>query len=922
MPSLHRVRSLIGLLLGLLLAPTVRADEGSEFFIKRIKPILVERCLACHDPSTKKGGLDLSRGETARTGGETGPAVESGDPDASLLFEKVSAGEMPPRSPLDPADVSSLKQWIASGAKYAEEPLLARRAGPDWWSLRPIASPEVPSVRRGDWVRNPIDAFVLARLEKEGLTPSPEADRATLIRRLSFDLTGLPPTPLEVEAFQNDPRADAYDRLVDRLLDSPRHGERWSRLWLDAVRFGESHGYETNALRPNAWPYRDWAIRAFNTDLPLERFVAEQFAADQIPGADFLSQSATGFLVGGVHDVVGNQSPEGMKQQRADDLDDMITATGSAFLGLTVHCARCHDHKFDPIPQKDYYGLQAVFAGVEHNDRAVPAPDAEKRRKERPAIADALARVEVQLDGSEPLATPGSSVAARAPVHPGRNVERFTPVEAKRVRFTIRGTIGGSEPCLDELEIYSSGETPRNVALNASARASSTYEGNPIHALPHVNDGKYGNSWSWISREPGAGVVEVELPEKVAIDRVVWGRDREGKFLDRLASDYMIEVATDDAPWTVVASSEDRAKVGGEAVAAAETPERQALKAKRDELRARLAAGADTIPVYAGTFATPGPTYLLRRGDPMSPGEEVAPSGLTSLRPRLVLSTNAPEAERRMALARWIADRENPLPPRVMVNRVWHGHFGKGIVATPGDFGFNGDRPSHPELLDWLARSFLDNGGRLKPIHRLIVTSAAYRQSSQLNESGIAVDRDNRLLWRASPRRLEAEAIRDAVLATSGKLDLRRGGPGYSLWEPNTNYVVVFKARNDLGPETYRRMIYQFKPRSQPDPTFGAFDCPDAAQVSPRRNSSTTALQALNLLNSRFILDQSAAFAQRLANEAGDDPGRQIRLAFPLAFGRDPTEAEMASALPLVIEHGASALARAIFNANEFLYVR
>ena len=897
-----------------------QADDVEGALASKARTVLVEKCLSCHNPATHKGGLDLSRRESAIKGGESGAAIIPKDLEKSLLIERVTAGEMPPKSPLSADQVGILKEWVASGGTYRDEPLESPRGGKDWWSLQPIGHPSPPVVQRTSWARNPLDVFVLARLESAKLSPAPEADRGTLIRRVCFDLTGLPPSPQEIEGFINDARPDAYENLVDRLLASPRYGERWARLWLDAVRFGESHGYETNALRPNAWPYRDWAIRAFNDDLPFSRFVAEQFAGDLLPDADFLAQSATGFLVGGVHDVVGNATPEGMKQQRADDLDDMITATGSAFLGLTVHCARCHDHKFDPIKQTDYYGLQAMFAGVDHADRALMAPDADKRRKARPAIAAELAIIEQKLDATEPITSAQSSGTSRSAVDSRRNVERFAPTEARFVRFKVNATSDGLEPCLDELEIFASGESPKNVAIGARTKASSTYEGNPIHTLEHLNDGRYGNSWSWISREPSKGWIEVELPSVATIERIVWGRDREAKFRDRVATDYTIEVATEPDAWRVVASSQDRAKMG--AAVEDQDPERVALRAKRDALRAKLADGADTIPVYAGTFRTPEPTRLLRRGDPMQPTDVVAPASLSALRPRLEMPSDAPEPDRRMALARWIADPENPLPMRVIVNRVWYGHFGKGIVATPGDFGFNGDRPSHPELLDWLARIYLENGGHLKPIHRLIVTSATYRQSSRFDEEGIAADRNNRLLWRMSPRRLEAEAIRDTILSVSGNLDLRRGGPGYSLWEDNTNYVVVFKPKINLGADTYRRMIYQFKPRSQPDPTFGVFDCPDGAQVASRRNTSTTALQALNLLNSRFILDQSEAFAKRIAAEASDDPSAQVRVAFLLAFGRAPSETEAIAAAKVIREHGASAMCRAIFNANEFVSIR
>ena len=895
-------------------------EEGRELFQHQIRPILTDKCLACHSAETKKGGLDLTRRATTLKGGKEGSAIVSGKPDESLLFEKVSTGEMPPKNPLKPEQVEAFKAWIAAGAPYEDEPLTPRRAGPDWWSLRPIQHPAVPMVGNMGWVRSPLDAFIRANLDAKGLSPAPEADRATYIRRVTFDLLGLPPSPEEIDSFVVDTAGDAYERLVDRLLSSPRYGERWGRHWLDVVRFGESHGYETNALRPNAWPFRDYVIRAFNNDIPFSQFVREQLAGDTLPDGDWLTQAATGFIVGGTHDMVGNQTPDGMLQQRADDLDDIITATGTAFLGLTVNCARCHDHKFDPIAQRDYYGIQAVFAGVNHADRAIPAPDVDIRRRDRRAIEEELAAIERRNDLAEPLARTDLKEPRRAPVNVRRNIENFAPTRARFVRFNVFATNDAIEPCLDELEIYTAGDHSQNVAglPGVKTSASSEYPNNPIHKIPHVNDGLYGNSRSWISQEPGKGWIQVELPEAVTIDRIVWGRDREEKYRDRLAVSYRIELATEPGSWQLMASSDDRAPLG----TVVNPSEMTADTIRRRELLSRLAGMADTMRIYAGTFSQPGPSYLLVRGDPTRRGDEVAPSALASVRPALTIDTKTPEGERRRALADWIGHRENPLPARVMVNRIWHHHFGRGLVSTPSDFGFNGDRPSHPELLDWLASEFLANGGRMKPLHRLIVLSSTYRQSSRLDDRAQATDGENRLLWRMSPTRLEAEAIRDAILAVNGRLDLRMGGPGYSLWEPNTNYVVVFKPLADLGPDTARRMVYQFKPRSQADPTFGAFDCPDAALVVPHRNRSTTALQALNLLNSRFILAESAAFAERLRREAGEDPAAQTTRAFRLALGRAPTDEERSAASELIRQHGAPAFCRALYNANEFVFVR
>ncbi|MFI5458032.1 MAG: PSD1 and planctomycete cytochrome C domain-containing protein [Isosphaerales bacterium] len=936
---------------------------------QQVATILANQCVSCHGPEQKKGGLDLSRRATALLGGKSGKVIVPGEPDLSLLVDKVTEGEMPPKGGLGREQIEAVRAWVVAGAPYASEPLAPRRAGADWWSLRPVRAVVPPQFSGPDaaWVRTPVDAFILARLKARGLRPAPPAGRAALIRRLTFDLIGLPPTPEAVDAFVADRDPRAYDALVDRLLASPRYGERWGRHWLDVVRFGESQGYETNLPRPAAWPYRDYVIRAFNRDTPFARFVLEQLAGDTLgrgdgrgasadptrghearAGSDWLTQAATGFLVGGTHDIVGNQTIEGKLQQRADDLDDMITATGTTFLGLTIQCARCHDHKFDPITQKDYYGFQAIFAGVDHAEREVSAPDSEERSREAAALNDELASIDQRLDAREPLAEPGRNTPARPMVNARRNVERFAPVKARMIRLTILATGDRTEPCLDEVEAFAAaapgGLPPRNVALataGGTASASSEYPNAAIHKIAHLNDGRTGNSQSWISRVPGKGSITIAWPEPMTIDRVVWGRDREEVYRDRLPTEYQLEVALEPSRWQVVASSRDRAPYVPKATVLAAGPapgpvtaaageradliarqtERSALMTRQAAVRARLARLGATVRVYAGTFSQPGMTHLLVRGDPTRNGPEVRPSGVAVVVPGLVLDPQAPEARRRAALARWIADPANPLPARVMVNRVWQNHFTRGIVTTPSDFGFNGAPPSHPELLDWLASTYVAGGWRLKPIHRLIVTSAAYRQSSRLDGHADNLDRDNRLVWRVSPRRLEAESIRDAILAASGRLDSRMGGPGYNIWEKNTNYVAVYKPRDELGPDAFRRMVYQFKPRSQPDPTFGAFDCPDATLVAPRRNVSTTALQALNLLNSRFVIQQAAFFADRLKAEAGPDPARQADRGFRLAFGRPPSPTERAAAVALIGSHGAPAFCRALYNANEFVYV-
>jgi len=582
---------------GVMLMPmgvAAQTDSGSALS-RQVGAILANQCVSCHGPEQKKGGLDLSRRATALAGGESGTAIVPGVPDDSLVVDKIAEGEMPPKGALAREQVAAVRDWVKAGALYESEPLAPRRAGANWWSLRPIGRMSPPHFQghEADWVQTPIDAFILAGLKSSGLTPAPTADRATLIRRLTWDLTGLPPIPEAVDAFVGDPDPLAYEKLVDRLLASPQYGQRWGRHWLDVVRFGESQGYETNLPRPSAWPYRDYVIRAFNHDRPYPRFVLEQLAGDTLgqadtdrARADWLTQAATGFLVGGTHDIVGNQTIEGTLQQRADDLDDMITAAGTTFLGLTVQCARCHDHKFDPISQKDYYSLQAVFAGVEHAEREVLAPDSLERRREAAAVAAELATIDQQLDEHEPLAQPGRDPSGPCPsagpwpapgapprpsrpmVNPRRNVERFTPVRARMVRLTILATSDRTEPCIDEIEVYTAategGETrpkPANVALATAggvASATSEYPNSTSHRIVHLNDGKLGNGRSWISSVPGKGSVTIAWREPVMIDRVVWGRDREQVYRDRLAVEYYLEASLEPGHWQVVASSLDR----------------------------------------------------------------------------------------------------------------------------------------------------------------------------------------------------------------------------------------------------------------------------------------------------------------------------------------------------------------------------
>jgi hypothetical protein len=855
------------------------------------------------------------------------------------------------------------------------------------WSFQPVKRPAVPVISESEFRRsvnsratrprprslntdsliadysNPIDAFIAAKLAEKKLKPSPEADRVTLIRRLYFVMLGMPPAPEEVVAFVTDKKPDAFERLVDQVLDDPRYGERWGRHWLDVIRFAESNGFETNRERPNAWRFRDYVIAAFNRDKPYDQFIREQLAGDAL-GVDV----ATGFLVGGPVDVVGSPDPVLTAQQRADELDDMVSTTGTAFLGLTLGCARCHSHKFDPIEHRDYYAMTALFSGVKHGERGLPMPEDQKQQ---------LAKLEGAIKGLEEklarfVAKPAlanSNVARgnnslRPPVNTVQNEELFPRAEAKFVRFTVLASNSG-EPCLDELEVWA-GE--RNVALaihGTRATASGTLPGYDIHKLEHLNDGRVGNGRSWISSEPGRGWVQLEFAQSERIERIVWGRDREGKFADRLPTKYRIEIARAADNWTLVASSDDRepftGKTGKPAGPVYRFDDFPTLEAERgrkwltelEEARRQRDTLAKTPMVYAGSFTQPGPTHRLHRGDPMQRREPVAPGTLEVFKP-VSLATNAPEQQRRRTLADWIANPENPLTARVLVNRVWQYHFGVGLVDTPNDFGKNGSRPTHPELLDWLASEFVNPSRRsrreeadsslthytprstedqslvtsaatkrwsVKHLHRLILTSATWRRSSAPHPEAVAVDATSRLLWRFPPRRLEAEAIRDSILAVSGNLDRTMGGPSFLLHNVDRENVYHYHPKETFGPAEARRMVYALKVRMEQDGVFGAFDCPDGSLVMPRRSVSTTPLQALNLFNSGFMLQQSETFARRIAKEAGPDVPAQIERAWQLAFNRAPDRKEAREAATFVKSEGLPSLCRAVLNANELMFI-
>lgn len=914
---------LIGLLWLMLLHPVAQGADtaGPVDFVRDVRPIFERHCYRCHGPATAKSGLRLDLKQRAIKGGDYyAPNIIPGNAAESPLIQFVSEdggdSPMPPEGErLSPQDVEILTRWVNAGAVWPDgiDATTAAEERPHW-AFQPIRNP-FAGEKRLNADGHPIDVLIGRSLRKAGLTRNPPADRRTLIRRLTLVLHGLPPTPDEVAQFETDDSPDAYQRLVDRLLASPRYGERWASHWLDTIAFAETHGFEVNTPRDNAWPYRDYVIDALNRDTPYPQFILEQLAGDAV-GVD----AATGFLVAAAVLLPGQigKDEESQKKARQDQLHDMVAVTGGAFLGLTLHCARCHDHKFDPVTQADYYGLQAVFSGVHHGERPVlngrnPAGDRER-----------LEQATHRLISFEPSAGQGTVAPSelRGPVHAKRNVDRFTPVVAGKLRFTIQATDSNNhrEPYLDEFEVYST--DGRNVASAARQARAIASDG---ARLERLNDDLYGNEFSWASKTKGTGWVEIEFARPETIEAVVWGRDRFGRYADRLAVRYQIDVTAPDGTVQTVASSADREDYA-ESAKEILPPNRlsgtdlEAWRKADRELQSLTAAGGPQL-VYAGRFQPAAASYRLHRGEVLQPKEQVPPSAVRSLSPPLELPEEMPEQQRRIALARWLADAANPLPARVMVNRLWQHHFGEGLVLTANDFGRNGSAPTHPELLDWLAGEFLRSGGSLKQMHRLILTSETWRQSSRPRPEGLQADAQSRLLWRYPPRRLDAEVLRDSMLAASGALDLTMGGPGFSVFEPNDNYVRVYRPKKNYGPAEWRRMIYGTKVRMEQDATFGAFDCPDAGQPQPTRGRSTTPLQSLNLLNSVFVIQQAEVFSERILREAGPRQRDQIRLAFRLIFQRLPDDIEQQWAIDLAREHGLTAVCRAMFNANEFLFL-
>jgi hypothetical protein len=981
-----------------LFARDARAEKPGREFDADVAPILARYCLDCHSGADPKGKLDLSAKAAAFLGGEGGPAIVAGKPDESPLWEMVESGEMPPKASLTDEQKGALKGWISDGAKWGTDPIdayqvtTARRAGRDWWSLQPVRRVTPPPMPAGGWAKTPIDAFVLETLGANGLMPSPEASRRELIRRLTFDLTGLPPTPEDVDAFLADRSVNAYESLVDRLLASPQYGVRWARWWLDLARYGESNGFEFDEFRPSAWRFRDWVVRALNLDMPYDEFARTQIAGDALKPGDADAVEATGFLVAGAYDTAGQtQFSQAMKAVvRADELEDLIGTVSQSFLGLTVHCARCHDHKFDPIRQAEYYRFASALDGVRHGERDLSDLDpsfVERKRRiaeteARVAAIEAPARANIMAartpkvrsippspvaawdfdrDGRDRIGkadvTPkgGATLTAAGLVLDGKTGYAITgPLDIELGEKTLEAWVildgtdqrGGGVMGVVEKDggrfdaiVYGESEPGRWMAGSENFVRTRGVGGPPETANPRVHlairysdDGTirisregrpYGESYKLKGPAvftSGQGRIAFGVRHLPAGDnRMLRGTIVRARLYDRALTDAEVEAS---------AASGGEILKAEEVIAALDPADRAArgrLIEEADHLRAELAAGRRKA--YAVAPRPAGVTRIQIRGNPGQPGDAVAAGGIGSLAgpdPEFGLTPDSPEADRRVRLAAWITDAGNPLFARVAVNRLWLAHFGSGLVETTSDFGFNGGVPSHPELLDWLATELTARRWSLKAMHRLMVTSSTYKQSSRPDSAAMAKDSGVRLLWRKQPARLEAEMVRDAMLAAAGVLDLAVGGPSFRDHEPKQapgTPTILYVATDPATPGQDRRTLYRAWARGGRSPFLDAFDCPDPSTTAPRRASTTTPLQALSLMNNAMVLHLSDAFAARLLREAGGDANAQAGLAYRLALGRPPEADELDKAAGVVDKFGAATLARAIFNSNEFLYL-
>ncbi len=1018
-----------GIISGILTGYGVPARGEMPHFEKQIAPLIAKHCLECHTQANAEGGLDLSSRLGWQKGGDSGDLTTMDAPLEGLVWQYLIDDSMPKdRPPLAKEEKELLRQWLLDGAVWDVESIDPfqfvddRHAGYDWWSLQIPVRGSLPEAIT-QWLpeaqgrpENPIDLFILDGLHRNGLKPAPAVDRRTLIRRIYFDLLGLPPTPEQIEAFLNDPLPDAYVRLVDELLESPHYGERWARNWLDVVRFGETQGFERNLIRENAWRYRDWVIRAFSDDLPYDDFVRFQIAGDVIQPDNFDAMIATGYHVCGTWDQVGHLEGSASMREAArwDHLEDLVATLGQTFLGMTIHCARCHDHKFDPIAQRDYYQIASLLGGVTQeqeersgikvtidNDRLNMWRAQQEQLQTKHTsllqaltkkydVAPAVTELDSQLQALYSLQDSTSKSSADTFVNlspsgkgPSLRREKSQAIASQQpAKELVQSLVAAGEVSVEAWltstkNIQSGPARIITLSLDSGQRNFTLGQDNSAFDLRFRTTKTDANGLPSLVSPQGsvtldqthvaftfskAGQLSLFVNGKLAVQKKVagslsnWGPEFHLAIGDELTGQRAWQGAVHAlAIYSRELSSQelaDHVRVGPQSIGLkpvessvlaratqSEIHELYELKAELETLRERIASASFNGRAHIIIPRQPAVFHVLARGDMRKPLDEVVPSGINAfsrhgLSADFGLEKDAPEGERRRKLAEWIADKRNPLTARVMVNRLWYYHFGKGIVDTPSDFGFNGGRPTHPELLDWLACEFTDpktavsKQDRLTPwsikhLHRLMVLSATYQQQSRgVDQSAAEKDSDNRLLWHFNAKRLEGEAIRDAALAISGELNPAIGGPSFLDMEYKLSSNAEFTdPKTEFSPESNRRTIYRLWARSGNHPMLQAFDCPDPSVAAPLRMQTTTPLQALSLLHNATLENCASSMATRLKAECGDQPTDQVDRAFLLAFGRPPQTEERQAALDFIHRVNLEQFCLMLLNSSEFLFV-
>ncbi len=850
----------------LLAACAAQAADSRVSFSQDIAPIFQSSCWKCHGGAAQLSHLDLRSRETALKGGERGPALVPGNADQSRMYRLVSGREKP-SMPLDgkltPEQVQRIKTWIDEGAPWenvapagatgnalaASEDVPLPPGARQYWAFRLPVRPAVPN----NGARNPIDAFLLEAMRAKGLKPGPPADPQTLLRRAYLDLTGLPPTPAEARQFLEDRSPDAWDKLIERLLASPHYGERWGRHWLDVARYADSNGFEHDFDRPNAWRYRDYVIRSYNQDKPYDVFLREQIAGDEIDRVTTDSLIATGFLR--CYAKVGFREKDN-PQYRYEYLDDMIATIGRGVLGLTIQCARCHNHKFDPISQKDYYSLQAsLFGYVEVDEPLVPADEAAAYQKQMTEIEGRIRPLKQRIREIE---------------EPYR--QALLPAKYKKFPANVQEALATPEDKRTPGQVLLANQIIRTVSVSPA--------------------------------EIEAVMQPADRAEKKQLEEQIRGLERQRP------KPIPMAMAVTDGDYRFAPDGPGDEPAPGKGV-------------KHEAIQGSF------LWHGPGRYQAP-PSYFLYRGDPESRGSLMQPGFVKVITygdpPTAIPPADGHTSGRRRALAEWLTSSENPLTARVEVNRIWYHHFGRGLVATLDNFGKMGDRPSHPELLDWLALEFMKRGWSIKEMQRLIMTSDAYRRSSQFADAeDAAKDPEDVYLWRFRIQRLDAETARDNILFVSGGLNQEMYGP--PVFPPLQPEILASMnkgiwLREPDGPAVWRRSVYVYRKRGLPFPFFEVFDLPDQNLTCSRRNVSTVPTQALTLLNDDFVLQQAKLFADRLAEAAPGDPNKQVDLAYELALNRRPAEAERRAAASFLADHPLEGLTHVLLNLNEFLYMR